>query len=128
MPMDFESLYGAYGVPVIADWHASAMPLKYRKPGSSIDLEWKGVRGPVRTVRRYTPHGEEVLETKTWQIDRRLTDRDGVMHPEVRATVEDADGQWIVNVDECVWGETFVTLALMRAPQTAGNELRRGAV
>ena len=59
-------------------------------------------------------------------------DAAGIAHPQRKAAITDHDSRepfdWSLRVSECVWGPTFVTLALERAPATAGNELRSAAV
>ena len=105
--------------------------LKYRLPSHPDGVEpylLPGIASPVRSVVQFTPDGEARQETKTWQIERSKLDAIGVLHPQRNAGIEDGDGAWNVNADECVWGEVFVVLALIRKPRTAGNELRSAAV
>jgi hypothetical protein len=136
MASDFEDLFATFAIPSLVeqfgerDGNGDFLPLKYWPPlnPSGEPFLWRGIAGPVRSTIEYTPDGEVRRETKTWQIERTLTDANGVSHAQRNARVEDADGKWNVNADECIWGPSFVTLALVRAPRTAGNELRSASV
>ena len=103
---------------------------KYRPPMNveMEPLEFSGRPTTIRSLVQYTSDGEVRQETKSWQVERLLLDAEGILHPQRNATIEDADGKWNVNVTECVWGDVFVTLAMIRAPRTAGNELRSAAI
>lgn len=105
--------------------------VKYRLPAHPDGVEpylLPGIPSSVRSVLQYTPDGEVRQEVKTWQIERTRFDAIGVQHPQRNASIEDVDGNWNVNADECVWGEVFVTLALVRKPRVTGNELRSAPV
>lgn len=103
------------------------LKLKYWPTGRTAEtpLEWPGIAGPIRTVAILTIDGEERQETRTWRIERSMLAADGIVHTHRKAVAEDGDGQWNIDVDECQWDGSFVTLGLTRAARTAGNELRR---
>lgn len=105
--------------------------ISYRLPAHPEGVEpykFPGIPSPVRAEIQFTVDGEVRRETKSWQIETPLLTAKGILHPQRNAGVEDSDGKWVVDAAACVWGEVFVTLALSRAPRTAGNELRSGAV
>ena len=105
--------------------------LQYRLPAHPEGVEpykFPGIPSPVRSEIQFTADGEVRRETKTWQIETPLLTAKGILHPQRNAGVEDSDGKWVIDSAACVWGDVFVTLALARAPRTAGNELRSGAV
>lgn len=105
--------------------------LKYRLPAHPEGVEaykLPGIPSPVRAEVQFTHDGEVRREVKTWQIETPLLTAIGVLHPQRNASIEDSDGKWSVDSAACVWGDVFVTLALARAPRTAGNELRSGTV
>lgn len=107
------------------------LKLKYwlpSHPEGMEPLEFRGITGPVKSVIQLTVDGESRLETKVWHIERSLLDAAGILHPQRNARAEDADGRWSIDVSACVWEASFVTLALARAPRTAGNELRSASV
>lgn len=94
-----------------------------KRDGEGVGLP--GIASPVRSAQEYSESGVVRKETKTWLIERRRLDAVGVMHPQRRALARDGDGDWSIDVDNCVWDANLVTLALVREPRTAGNELRR---
>jgi hypothetical protein len=137
MPSNFTSLFA--GSPAAAlmevfaerDANGNFGGVKYRLPSHPEGVEpylLPGIPSSVRAVTQLTIDGEVRQETKTWQIERTRLDAINVKHPQRNAGIEDVDGAWTVNADECVWGDVFVTLALIRKPRTAGNELRSAAV
>ncbi len=97
-------------------------------PDGVEPLKFPGIPSSVRSEIQFTADGEVRREMKTWQIETALLAESGVLHPQRNAVVEDDDGKWAVDSTACVWGEVFVTLALSRAPRTAGNELRSASV
>lgn len=134
---DFDRMASAFASPLLMqqfgerDANGAFGGVRYRLPGHPEGVEphlLPGIPSPVRAVVQMTFDGEVRQETKTWQIERSRLDAIGVKHPQRNAGIEDADGRWEVNADECVWGDVFVTLALIRKPRTSGNELRSAAV
>jgi hypothetical protein len=136
MASDFEELFATFAVPSLVeqfgerDGNGDFRPLKYWPPlnPSGEPFLWRGIAGPVRADVEFTVDGEVRRETKLWNIERTILDDAGITHPQRNARIEDADGTWQVDVNACIWGPSFVTLALVRAPRTAGNELRRAGV
>lgn len=99
-----------------------------RKPAEAEPYLWRGVSSETRSTPFPDPtDGMALRETKTWEIERALCDRDGVEECQPNAFVEDFDGEWQINESETVWGPVFVTLGLMREPRVSGNECRVNA-
>jgi hypothetical protein len=123
-------LMGSMGAPALMEINAKGV-LQYRLPSHPEGVEpyqFPGIPSPVRSEIQFTADGEVRRETKTWQIETPLLTAKGILHPQRNAGVEDSDGKWVVDSTACVWGDVFVTLALARAPRTAGNELRSASV
>lgn len=113
------------------DANGDYKPLAYRDPraGNGEPFLFTGISSAVRSIEEPVfDEGMVRRETKTWEIPREQLDARSIDHPQRKATVEDHDGVWNIDVSQCVWGPTFVTLALTRAPRTSGNELTRAAV
>jgi hypothetical protein len=134
------SLMRRIGAPALMAGHGERddagelKPLRYRDPrvggGEGEPYQLTGIGSPVRAVEEpdFEDGGTKRRETKTWQIPRQQFDEKQIDHPQRAAIVEDHDGEWNVDVTQCVWGAVFVTLALTRAPRTSGNEMRSAAV
>lgn len=121
---------GTVGASALNQIHGGPL-LKYRLPSHPEGVEPFEIAGRpslIRSETQFTADGEVRRETKTWQIETPLLTAKGILHPQRNAGVEDSDGKWMVDVAACIWGEVFVTLALTRAPRTAGNELRSAPV
>lgn len=132
-----DQLMAEFAVPVhvehfaARDGNGDLAGIEYRPPSHPDGVEpltFPGIPSPVRSEIQFTADGETRRETKTWQIETPLLTAKGILHPQRNAGVEDSDGKWVVDAAACVWGEVFVTLALARAPRTAGNELRSASV
>jgi hypothetical protein len=104
--------------------------LQYRQKKGGTVHELTGIKLPRRNNLQpdFAGGGVKRRDTTSWQITRVQLDAIGVTFPQQNAIVTDPDGDWLVDVDQCVWGPTFVTLALAREPRTQGNELRGAAV
>jgi hypothetical protein len=111
------------------------------EPGGHKKLQYQSKKGEtaveltgIKLARRgnlqpdFAGGGVKRRDTTQWQITRDQFDAIGVTYPQQQAIVTDPDGVWMVDCDQCVWGPTFVTLALAREPRTQGNELRGAAV
>lgn len=137
MTSDFDRAFAEFAAPVLLEQfgerneHGDDLPLKYWPPYAvegGEPLLLVGIAGAVRNIVQFTIDGEVRRETKSWHIERSAMDAVGIEHSQRKARAEDTDGEWQVDVDQCIWGSAFVTLALVRSPRTAGNELRSGTV
>ena len=136
MPSQFDQLDVELLAPVVMETYGELdasgefLPLKYRQPGNNgepilltgIVLNGRG------SNQELSPVGVDRVERKVWQIPREQVDAKGITHWARKATVEDDDGTWGIDENQPGWGPVFVNLTLTRAPQTAGNELRRASV
>jgi len=104
-----------------------------RLPAASEPFELTGISSGIRSIEELMPGelGISRVDSKTWQIPREQLDAVGITHPQRNAMLDDYDSaepfDWSLRVQDCVWGQTFVTLSLERAPLVVGNEVRGAA-